>query len=355
MKSATLKCRRWLLYALGGGMGHLTRAVALSRAVARHSEDGERRSRTEIVLLTNSPFAEILPISAEIGSSHRVVRLSPRLSRDETAAHVIDLVQSERFDALVVDTFPRGLGGELAQILPDLACHKVLVHRDLNPKYCEQFQLKDFVRHFDRLLVPGESAPFEGLAHAVRTAPWLIRDQHELLSPIESRRILKVASDTLPVVAVIGCGRAAEVEQMRCLATQLRREFASVATVRFITLSSLSDGHLSSQSRSDLTTINLWPFFQAIRGVSIVVGSGGYNSVHEARATRTKFIGLPWPRLYDRQQRRLSECERATNFQQARQQVAAAIASYSKRSPILPSSYQNGVYKAIETIEALYG
>lgn len=353
MKLAARPCRRWLLYALGGGLGHLTRAVALSRAAARYPGDGER-PRTEIVLLTNSPFAGDLPISNEIGGSHRVVTLCPELSRDETAARVIDLVQSERYDALVVDTFPRGLGGELFEILPELACQKVLVHRDLSPRYCERFKLREFVQHFDRLLVPGESAPFEDSPHAIRTEPWLIRDESELLPSAEARRILKVESDTLPVVAVIGCGRLDEIKQMRCLATQLTSEFASVAAVRFITLSRHGDDQPVSQSHSGLTTISLWPFFQAIRGVSLIVGSGGYNSVHEARATRTKFIGLSWPRLYDRQQRRLSECERAADFQQVRQQVSGALASFSHRSSNSPPRYRNGVHKAIETVEALY-
>nr|AAK64436.1 unknown [Myxococcus xanthus DZF1] len=38
---------RWLVYALGGGMGHLTRASALARAASRRGH--------AVVLLTNSP------------------------------------------------------------------------------------------------------------------------------------------------------------------------------------------------------------------------------------------------------------------------------------------------------------
>ena len=145
MKPATSKCRRWLLYALGGGLGHLTRAVALSRAALRGSGQDEQKTHTEIVLLTNSPFAETLPVSNELGRGHRVLKLRSTLSRDETAAQVIELLQTERFDTFIVDTFPRGLGGELAPILPELACRKLLVHRDLNPRYCDQYKLQEFV------------------------------------------------------------------------------------------------------------------------------------------------------------------------------------------------------------------
>ena len=336
-------------------MGHLTRAVAIARAaVRRPGKEGGQSPRTEICLLTNSPFAEGLPLTAELGAGHRIVTLSPDLSRDETAVRVIDLLQTTPFDVLIVDTFPRGLGGELINLLPGLTCHKVLVHRDLNPRYCTQAGLASFVNQYDRLLVPGESAPFETFPQAVRTAPWLIRDDHELLPSTESRRMLEVESDTPPIVAVIGCGRAAEVEQMRCLAIQLTNEFSSVAAVRFVTLRTHGAENSSGRSSSGLTTVSLWPFLQAIRGVSVIVGSGGYNTVNEARATRTRLIGLSWPRLYDRQQRRLRACERAADFQEVRRQVAAALATDSKSSPCPPPRYQNGVHEAIETIEALF-
>lgn len=363
MESANRADRRWLVYALGGGLGHLTRAVALARAAIRGQADGAPPRRTEIILLTNSPFASSLPISEELGESHRVVKLPSDLSRDETAGRVLELIRSERFDTLVVDTFPRGLGGELVPLLPELSCRKVLTHRDLSPKYCAQFRLSEFVRHFDRLVVPGEAAPYENFPHAVRTAPWLIRDQHELLSPRAARRRLNVEDDDRPVVAVIGCGRDEEVEQMRCFASQLTSEHADTAAVRLITPQITaaqstaagnrrgSDAGLSSPP--NLTTVHLWPFFSSILGVSVIVGGGGYNCVHEARATGAKYIGLSWPRLYDRQQRRLRAHERAADFEQARQQVRTAIAA--RPTPVAASSYrfENGVHEAINAIDAL--
>jgi hypothetical protein len=282
------------------------------------------------------------------------VTLSPDFNREETATRVVDILQATPFDVLVVDTFPRGLAGELAAILPGLACPKVLVHRDLNPRYIAQFGLATVINQFDRLLVPGESAPFESSSQALRTAPWLIRDDHELLPPTDARRLLNVESDTAPVVAVIGCGRAEEADQMRRLAVQLANEFATVATVRFVTLHTNRAEVAACQSSPGLTTVNLWPFLEAIRGVSVIVGSGGYNTVHEARATGTRFIGLSWPRLYDRQQRRLRSAERATDVQAVRQHVAAALAPDDKDLQNPPPCYQNGVHQAVEIIKAMY-
>lgn len=358
MPSAHGERRRWMLYALGGGMGHLTRALALARAVVRRSSSGENRQSednpaTHISLLTNSPFANVLPLADELGSNHRLLTISPSLSRDETADRVIDLLQTTSFDVLVVDTFPRGLGGELSDLLPRLDCPKILVHRDLNPRYVAYAGLSDFVNQFDRLLVPGESAPFETYSHAVRTAPWLIRDDHELLSSIESRRMLQVESDTLPIVAVIGCGKAEEIQQMRCLATQLTSEFSSVAAVRFVTPRTIDFEDFSCQLLG-LTTVSPWPFLASIRGVSVIVGSGGYNTVHEARATGTRLIGLSQKRLYDRQHRRLEPHENANSLEEVREQVAAALASVSESPGCERPTYQNGVHQAIDVIESLY-
>ncbi len=151
---------RWLLYALGGGMGHLTRAVALGRA-ARH-----RGHRVELV--TNSTFAPRLPLEAQL-SEGSVHRLDARLDKHAVREALERLLHTVRPEVLVVDTFPRGLGGELAPLLPGVKARKVLVHRDLHPDYVERFELERFLEPFERLLIPGEPAPFAHHPRAVRT------------------------------------------------------------------------------------------------------------------------------------------------------------------------------------------
>jgi len=335
-------------------MGHLTRATALARAAVRGSTaNGRRRPKTHISLLTNSPFARQISFETELGPEHRIVSLAPDLGRDETVARVKEVFKATPFDLLVVDTFPRGLGGELADLLPALACPKVLVHRDLNPRYIRECDVSKSVNWFDRLLVPGESSPFGSASHAVRTAPWLIRDAHELLSPFEARRVLDVESDTLPVVAVIGSGRAQEVEQMDRLAGRLASEFGSRAAVRFVALRARNVVERGRPPENAGRISNLWPFLQAIRGVSVSVGNGGYNTVHEARVTQTPLVALARPRLYDRQERRLTEKEVVSGFQAVRNRVAAAIAPTSSGLTESPPQYENGVYAAIDILDRL--
>src|SRR4051812_49405599 len=93
---------RWLIYALGGGLGHLTRSLALARAAG-----------VTVRVLTNSPFAACLPFEQATGPQVSLLRIDPTLGRVAVAEVVGATLEPCDFDVLVVDTFPRGLGGEL--------------------------------------------------------------------------------------------------------------------------------------------------------------------------------------------------------------------------------------------------
>ena len=355
MCSVSEPSRRWVLYALGGGMGHLHRAVALARCIVGRAESQslekiERRKRNKVCLLTNSSYANSLPIDGELGVEQEVIALPPDLNKDETVARVAETLRKFVSDVLVVDTFPRGLGGELPDLLDSMPCRKILVHRDLNPRYVDQVNLSQFLDLYDKLLLPGESAPFESHSRAVRTSPWLIRDDRELLEPAEARKVLGVTSEPVPVVAVVGCGKEAELESMRTVATRLSKDFKSMAAVRFI--SPRTGDWLTTEPDEDLFAIRLWPFLPTLRAVSVVVGGGGYNTVHETRCTETPLVGFAQPRLYDRQQQRLRADQIVSSYDEVRELVAGTISSIDTGASRIPT-YRNGVYQAVDVIESL--
>lgn len=324
-------------------MGHLTRTIALARALIKgHAEN---QTPINLTILTNSRFANILSVGDELGHDHRVITIHPDLTREEVSCQVTSLLIRLEPDCLVVDTFPRGLGGELADLLPSLQCHKVLVHRDLNPRYVERFKVADFLGHYDQILAPGESCAIESSHQITRTAPWLIRDADELLAPDQARRALEIEQDDLPVVAVLGCGRTDEVTQMQDLARRIERQTQGRAIVRFISKDAQA---LDFHPKPIEPPLDIWPFFETIRGVSIVVGAGGYNTVHETRAAGKPLIALAWPRLYDRQAHRLTDAETVGNFQEAARRVEAMIdtADFSDEPP----NYLNGVHAALAAI-----
>ena len=342
----------WLMYAMGGGMGHVTRATALSRALLQSSSADPRQCETRVTLLTNSSFATGLNIESELGPRAEVLRVDSSLDRHATVAEVQRVFGSESADAVVVDTFPRGLAGELAQILPGLNCRKILVHRDLNPKYCQQYRLAEFVENYDQLIVPGEAAPFENLPNAISTQPWLVRNEDELLTPDEARFRLAVTGSRLPVAVVLGCGRLDEINQMYGWATRLADEFPAALEVRFVVMQKPHPDVTHESTARNFKVISIWPFFQAIRGANIVISGGGYNSVNEAKAAGVRFCGIPRRRLYDRQENRLSSADCVQRFDELRERVEDVVLDFRTQPSINPVSYCNGVHQAVKAIQA---
>ena len=327
----------WCLYALGGGLGHLTRSLALARAAIARGDD--------VTLLANSPYAELLPVADELGSRGRLVSIPPAFNRDQVAEFVRRSLTSSVFDVLVVDTFPRGLAGELAELLPGLPGTKVLVHRDLNPRYVEQADLARFVTQFDLILSPGEFGPLADQPQVHSTAPWLIRNHDELLDQVTAWELLRITDTHLPVIAVIASGLPGESQALNALAARLSHALIGRATVRLIALDQSSD-------TPAVETVWLWPCLSAIRGIDLLVGAGGYNTVWEARATGTPLLAIARPRLYDRQDVRLESHERVANEAEAQQRVLALVEQAAGHRKSVPD-YVNGVQSAIQRIDVI--
>lgn len=281
-----------LIYALGGGWGHLTRAVSLARACG-----GGR-------VLSNSPHAPVV----------------------RAAMPEIEIVEGYSLfedDLLVVDTFPRGIMGELAAVLPLFRGRKVLVHRDLNPKYIESRGLREFVAaHYDVVLRPGERelAPLADLPQVRTTRPWLIRSARELPSRDEARRRMGVGSD--PCVLVIAGGYARELEWYG----QVEAALAGVAVRR-------AEG---------------WPAMDLLPGADCVIGGAGYNTVNECAACGVPLVARAWPRKYDRQRER-TEAHGVTLIDEVRE--APAAVERALEAPRGPIEFVNGAEEAAAILQ----
>ena len=273
------------------------------------------------------------------------MRIDPGLDRERVAEVVRSEIEPGEFDVLIVDTFPRGLGGELAPLVDRLPVPKILVHRDLDPRYVAQANLRRFAVRYDRIILPGEPAPLGDLPRAAMTAPWLLRDCDELLDRAEARRTLGADDDERPIVAVLGCGRPEEVTESRRLAGRLQEILTDRAIVRFASV-------LRSERADGLIPVSIWPTLEAIRGIDLIVGSGGYHSVHEARATGTPLVAFARPRLYDRQELRLRPSERVVDEEEliARVREGIELSGFETRGRLSP--YVNGTRAAVGLIES---
>ena len=240
----------WLMYALGGGWGHVTRAASLARAA---------RPRQVVRIITNSPYApQIQNAMPELD----LVVLPPTVAPDE----VRDARAPTTRLPLPASSSTRsheGSAGELVPVLERPHPPTVLIHRDLNPRYVEQASLADFVaEYYTAVIAAGEGSVFP---HAHATAPWLIRSDHELVR-------------AKPEYALV-CAAGREDEAAW---------YAEVAQ------------RLSAETKVR-TAAGYWPAIDLFPAARVVVGGGGYNTVHEALACGVPLVAKAWPRKYDRQ------------------------------------------------------
>jgi len=325
--------RRLFLYALGGGLGHLQRALALARRALQKGHHAR--------LLTNSPWAARVRASPLFPADLDLIALDPALGRAEVIAATTTLLAQSAFDALVVDTFPRGLAGELGPILPALGVPKILVHRDMNPAYAARAEVVEATRLYDLLLLPGERGPLSSLGRAELTEPWLLLDAHELLPPAEARTALGLApGDERPAIVVMGTGTPAEARSAAALTDALA---ARVAERAWLFLCTLEDTDTTTAQR-----LAVWPLLRLLPGVDLLIGAAGYNTVYEARMTGTPLWAFAQKRLYDRQAERLSACERAPSPREIEEHLA-----HTARAPRPAPTYTSGAVRALALIEAL--
>jgi UDP:flavonoid glycosyltransferase YjiC (YdhE family) len=322
---------KWLIYALGGGWGHLTRAAALAR----------NASQCSVRILTNSPFAA--QVQCALPNIDLVI-LDPALPVPIAREQARKYVQAAAPACLIVDTFPRGLGGELTGLLDSLQAAKVLVHRDLSPRYVAEANLRDFVSSaYDLILIPGEweGRAFAKLPDAVVTEPWLIRNADELLPPGRARQLLKIADHRQPCILVCASGTAQELSWFGAVISELLKRNPRAA-IRCVAPACPSG--CPSQ-----WWIKYWPAADLFPATDVVIGGAGYNTVYECLAYNVPLVARPWPRLYDRQRlraRRAAQRGTLIMVDQPGQAASAAIHQLNRRSHHGETHFCNGALVA---------
>lgn len=240
-----------LYYAPGGGLGHLTRAVAILR-------QWKRLSGEPSLLLSYSPFA---PLAKKEG-----LAVEP-IAGPEAVAETLRRVWPAM---LVVDTFPRGILGEIAELAPALDCPLALVQRHLNPEYLRRFQVAEFVERYYRLAIRiGDSLPPQALCpRTVDVPPVTVRQAGELPAA-------GVCSGWL----FLDWGEGSE---------PYRKAAREAARAR-------------GKELRVLRIAECYPAVECMGKAELAIGSGGYNFFHETALTATPAVFIPRPKMYDDQ------------------------------------------------------
>ncbi|ALF52132.1 UDP-N-acetylglucosamine:LPS N-acetylglucosamine transferase [Nostoc piscinale CENA21] len=324
----------WLIYALGGGWGHLNRALALGRIAAK-----ERK----VTIITNSPYA------LKINHENCIVNyISEQAGFFATCQQVREFILNTQCDRLIIDTFPRGLGGELADILPQLQpIPRILIHRDISPDYVTAKNLRSFVaQNYDKVIVPGEGQdlPLADLPNVQHTAPWLIRNCEELPDKMSVRsHIFKVNPD-IPTILVCAAGNASELSFFARLTLHLQQNFPHCA-VRILAANCPTD-------IPEALWISHHPGIECLAAADVVVGGAGYNTVYECAAVGVPLVAFAFKRLYDRQAKRANQVYRVKNLPQAITTVSTLLDRIELVENLSIPSYINGTFQALHYISA---
>ncbi|MBU7582260.1 MAG: UDP-N-acetylglucosamine--LPS N-acetylglucosamine transferase [Nostoc sp. TH1S01] len=324
----------WLIYALGGGWGHLNRALALGRIAAKDRE---------VRIITNSPYA------LKINHEGCIVNwISEQAGFSATCQQVQEMILNTQYDRLIIDTFPRGLGGELADILPQLQpIPRILIHRDISPEYVTAKNLRSFVaQNCDKVIVPGEGQdlPLADLPNVQHTAPWLIRNAEELPDRMSVRsHILKVNPD-IKTILVCAAGNASELSFFTQITLRLQQNFPQYA-VRILAANCPAD-------IPEPLWISHHPGIECLVAADVVVGGAGYNTVYECAAVGVPLVAFAFKRLYDRQAKRANKVYRVQNIQQAITTVSTLLDRIELAKNLSVPSYINGAVQALHYISA---
>jgi predicted glycosyltransferase len=296
---------RVLLVANDGlSAGHVVRAIAVARGLARRSK--ARRVDVQLLLATTSqahgllargdePFAVIqLPAPANA----RRAGLSDADRRQLVRGTLGAAVDAFAPDVVVCDTFPSGPHGELGSEVG--RARRVLLRRAV-PEPANDPILTNGLDGYHlaivaddpgptaaRLPVPIARVPAITLGEAIDARP---RD--------EARRALGIAADARAILVAAGGGGDAEAARHALAIAKAIRQVSPTAHV------SLARGPLGHEER----LAPLQPWLAAFDGA---FSSAGYNTAHELAKARVPAALFAQARPFDDQKARVQRFEQAS-------------------------------------------
>lgn len=273
-------------YALGGGLGHLNRALAVIRHLRPLAPDAG------VLLLTSAAYPHLamaagVPVMRVPGAAEAVQ--FPKGAVGALVAAVLERLAP--LDLLVVDTFADGLHLELTPEVLGLAARRALIWREggVAPDASAAWP------HYDVVLAPTPTSP---RADAPPIGWVLTRRPDEALARADARRALGLPAEAAePLVLGMHAGEPGEVsgffEHLAAGAARLGRPH----TLRLATPLPLPGPEWAS--RPEL--VHPYPAAEVLPAADLLVCGAGYNSAAEAAAFGVRTLFRPFARSHDDQ------------------------------------------------------
>ena len=308
-------------YALGGGLGHLNRSLAVLRHLRPLVPEAG------VLLLTSAAYPHLamaagVPVMRVPGAAE-----AAQFPKGAVGALVAAmLARLAPIDLLVVDTFADGLHLELGPEVLALARRRALVWREggVEPEESPAWP------HYDLRLAPTPTSP---RADAEAVGWVLTRRPEEALAPADARRLLGLGPDAdRPLVLGMHAGEPGEVEGFFGPLLAAGARLGRPHDLRLATPLPLP-GPAWAASPS---LVHPWPAAEALPAVDLLVCGAGYNSAAEAAAFGVRTLFRPFGRSHDDQAARAAG-GRSFGAMDGPEAVAAAIAAALDAPAPLPA------------------
>lgn len=262
-----------LFYVFGNGLGHLNRILSYIRLYQIPFD--------KCILITNSKYTDYLPKTMEI----IVQPITFFKNKEEVLPWLKSQIALRKaITELVVDVYPSGFYGELAEI-DTLEVKKTLLARLLKPHY---FKRNTKSQLYDKLIVVEEG---------LNTSLYHAKEIEWINLPLDVNYNTKRLKLSMPFFLIMHSGPALEVEKLYNLAKTYRTNNEHIYIQTFSDL----NNHISKEEEN-LTIIHKEkPYLDLLNNALKIFTGVGYNTFWSTEIYRNKQIMMPFMRGYDDQ------------------------------------------------------
>lgn len=296
---AYLVAPRLLFYAVNGlGLGHVTRLLAIARAVR------SRRPDSQILFVTTSEADSVIyregfaAIKIPSRSIIKETRISPKAYLKLVHTVVSDTVASYNPAILIADTFPAGASQEL---LPSLSWEmkRAFVFRAQKEERIWDAFFQAALGHYHVCIAPhregDEKISVPASVPVKWTGPIMIRTRDEALDRDVARQILGIDGDERAALVTFGGGGDTELE------TAIETAVAACRRTGWAPI--VADAPLTRRDviPRGVPRVSYYPLAELLNGFDCAITAAGYNSVAELMHFGVPSVIIPFERGLDDQ------------------------------------------------------
>jgi hypothetical protein len=267
-----------LYYALGGGLGHITRALAVSHTL---------RVREKVVIISsmNPSALEFIPDKIQLVQPPAYTHQDS----NKLIAYIQHLIEEYRPSEFIIDSFPLGVYGEL----------KNIVYTGIRTYLARLLKWDRYTKvSGNQFFIFNQTFILEPLHDDHR---FIIDRISETLSPLELSDPLQIKP--LPAIAdldrhwlVLHSGPDDEVDDLITHAKQIREIEQKQNPLLLVTPSAIN-----KWTHQPVTHIRFYPALLLMPHVEKIITACGFNTMRQANAYRNKHHFFPFARRFDDQ------------------------------------------------------